>query len=347
MTVIEQIEGYDIIGDVHGCALTLEQLLSDLGYRQDSHESDGPAGNESAGSEKTAYRHPSRQVIFLGDIVDRGPRIREALHIVKNMVDAGSAQCILGNHEYNALAYTTPTAESEGTDSVEYVRPHNARHNLLISDTLMQFASYPEEWRMFLDWFRSLPVYLDFDDFRVVHACWDAQLIEEFNAKGLSPLFDKAFLQRSSNHGSIEARFIDRLTRGTDMRLPKGRWILGRDGYERRIFRTKFWAENPETFRDVVFQPDPLPVDIAALTLTEENKRSLIYYGSDEKPVFVGHYWLENKPSPLRDNIACLDYSAVKYGRLVAYRFDGESCLDESKFEWVDVEQDHKSSERA
>ena len=66
-------QGYDLIGDVHGCAQSLARLLAKLGYEQ--HE-DG-------------YRHPERKVIFLGDIVDRGPRIREALHIVKAMVDAG------------------------------------------------------------------------------------------------------------------------------------------------------------------------------------------------------------------------------------------------------------------
>ena len=96
--------GFDIIGDVHGCANTLEALLVELGYRLDEGH----------------YHHPSRQAIFLGDIVDRGPRIREALHLVKNMVDAGSARCIMGNHEYNALGYITPTPETENTNSVKY-----------------------------------------------------------------------------------------------------------------------------------------------------------------------------------------------------------------------------------
>ena len=81
-------KGYDLIGDVHGCAQSLERLLQVLGYQK------------IAGS----YRHPKqRQVIFLGDIVDRGPRIREALHLVRDMVEQGSALMILGNHEFNAI----------------------------------------------------------------------------------------------------------------------------------------------------------------------------------------------------------------------------------------------------
>ena len=155
----EPPRGYDIIGDVHGCAYTLEKLLGKLGY--ESHEG--------------IYRHPQRQAIFLGDVLDRGPHIREALHLVKAMVDAGAAECILGNHEFNAICYTTSAPEGTGQS---HVRAHTPRHNRLIAETLEQFASYPEEWRMFLDWFKTLPLFLEKPGFRVVHACWDQQLIE-------------------------------------------------------------------------------------------------------------------------------------------------------------------------
>ena len=135
---------------------------------------------------------------------------------------------------------------------------------------------------------------------------------------------------------------MDRLTRGTDLALPDGRSMQSKDGYKRRMFRTKFWAKDPQILGDVAFQPDPLPEDIANASLSGEDKDGLIYYGPKEKPVFVGHYWLQGKPKPLRDNVACLDYSAVKYGRLVAYRFDGESVLDKSKFTWVDVQPEYE-----
>lgn len=46
---------------------------------------------------------------------------------------------------------------------------------------------------------------------------------------------------------------------------------------------------------------------------------------------------MEGEPAPLKGNVACIDYSAVKYGRLVAYRFDGEAVLSPDKFVWVDV----------
>ncbi len=317
--------GYDIIGDVHGCANTLEHLLETLGY------------TEEAG----VYCHAERQAIFVGDIVDRGPRIREALHIVKNMVDAGRALCLMGNHEYNALGYITPTAESEGSKKVEYVRAHNARHNRLISETLTQFASYPEEWRMFLEWFRTLPVYIDLGTFRVVHACWDEALIKAYEEQNFPRFLDKAFIQRSSDRTTLEGRFMDRLTRGTDMPLPEGRAIQSKDGFERKMFRTKFWSVNPKKLRDIVFQPDPLPDDVAKIPLQDNDKHTLISYGKKEKPVFVGHYWLQGEPKPITNNVACLDYSAVKHGKLVAYRYDGEKVLDADKFVWVHVASEY------
>jgi hypothetical protein len=59
--------------------------------------------------------------VFLGDIIDRGPRIREALHIVHDMVEAGQALCIMGNHEFNALGWATPAPPGSGK---QFVREH-------------------------------------------------------------------------------------------------------------------------------------------------------------------------------------------------------------------------------
>src|SRR6202008_3839311 len=86
------VTGYDIIGDVHGCATHLTDLLDALGYRE----------NDWTG----AYRHPQRQAIFVGDLIDRGGEQLRVLEIVKRMVDSGSAQIVMGNHEFNAIAYS-------------------------------------------------------------------------------------------------------------------------------------------------------------------------------------------------------------------------------------------------
>lgn len=317
----QQWQGYDLIGDVHGCALSLEMLLERLGYSK----------------QNGFYRHPKRQAIFLGDIVDRGPRIREALHIVREMVEVGSAQIVMGNHEYNFLCYCTPGRPGSG---LEYLREHTPRHLRILNETLEQFASYPAEQDEFLRWMSRMPLYLEFDHFRVVHACWAQDLIDRFAEKYPDHCITEDFLHRSAVQGTMEWTFMDRLLRGTHLRLPNDEVMISKDGFRRHFFRTKFWAESPQYYADVVFQPDPLPAHIARTELTEQDYSDLIHYGRSEKPLFIGHYWREGVPEPITDNIACLDYSAVKFGKLVAYRFDGEQVLSRDKFIWVDVQKE-------
>jgi len=313
-------QGYDLIGDIHGCAHSLEMLLDRLGYRR----IDG------------VYQHPERKVVFVGDIVDRGPRIREAVQIVRSMVDAGSAHIVMGNHEYNLLCYLTPAESGEHP----YLRERTPRHHRILKETLEQYEDYPQELESLLSWIMEMPLYLEFDHFRVVHACWAQELVDrlqqEYGVNHLTP----ALLQRSANHGTFEWELLDRLLRGTHLRLPNGEMMVSKDGFRRQFFRTKFWACEPQYYADVVFQPDPLPSHIARRPLTEQEYADLLYYGEHEKPLFIGHYWREGVPAPITDNIACLDYSAVKFGKLVAYRMDTGGILTADRFVWVDVHQE-------
>ena len=74
------------------------------------------------------------------------------------------------------------------------------------------------------------------------------------------------------------------------------------------------------------------PVDgLPALPVPAEHDKRLIGYDC-EKPVFVGHYWLQPPVAAFNEQIACLDYSVAAGGVLAAYRFDGESTIDNAKF---------------
>lgn len=316
-------QGYDLIGDVHGCGITLSKLLEQMGYRK----------------RNGSYMHPKRKVVFLGDIVDRGPNIRLACHIVKDMVDNGAAEIVMGNHEYNVVTYCT---EAPAGFRRPFLREHTKRNTFIVEQTLEQFANYPQEFNEMLEWFVSIPLFQEFDHFRVVHACWDQSLIDEYIARFGGNQMHAGMLVDSVDTSSFLYRFLDRTLRGTTLELPKGRSMTSKDGMVRRFFRTKFWAEDPQHYDDVIFQPDPLPVDLQYHPLTDHEKTQLLYYGPEEKPLFLGHYWMSGIPSPLRHNIACLDYSAVKYGRLAAYRMDFEHHLQPSKFTWVRVEKQER-----
>ncbi|CAA9483288.1 MAG: Putative phosphatase [uncultured Rubrobacteraceae bacterium] len=79
---------FDIIGDVHGCADELVELLEELGYG---------VGGSDGGFE---VRPPEgRRAVFLGDLVDRGPKSPEVLRLVMGMVGSGTALCVPGNHD--------------------------------------------------------------------------------------------------------------------------------------------------------------------------------------------------------------------------------------------------------
>jgi predicted MPP superfamily phosphohydrolase len=107
----------DFIGDIHGHASTLELLLKKLGYE----------------SKSGSYKHPERKILFIGDYIDRGPQIRETLHLVRNMVENGSAIALMGNHEYNAIGFHTKD-ENGG-----HLRKHDIKNIIQHFDTIKQF----------------------------------------------------------------------------------------------------------------------------------------------------------------------------------------------------------------
>ena len=303
MLIESSCEYFDIIGDIHGCADELERLLLKLGYEQ----------------RNGVYRpaDSSRQIVFVGDLIDRGPKIRETLAIVKAMVDEGIAHIVIGNHEFNAVAYFTQTGEGD-----KYLRSHNKRSQQQIQATLDAFADHPEEWKMYLKWFGGLPLFLDFEHFRVVHACWDQSRIHSYYHYYQSHCINEEVVRACAEYHSIAAQAVERLTRGLSLILPEGLSIKGRDGFERKSFRVRFWSEVSQNYDDIVFQPDPLPEEIRYKPIDEAERGRLIHYDRNEKPLFIGHYWLQGEPALVAENIACLDYSAVKKGKLVAYRFD-------------------------
>jgi protein phosphatase len=88
---------FDIIGDVHGCFDELRALLAKLGYQVTEVNGDAASPHYEA-------QHPEgRKVVFLGDLVDRGPRIPDVLRLTMSMVESGAALCVPGNHDIKLM----------------------------------------------------------------------------------------------------------------------------------------------------------------------------------------------------------------------------------------------------
>ena len=307
---------YDLIGDIHGHSQPLIELLDMLGYRQ----ADG------------IYSHPDRQVVFLGDFIDRGPDQRGVIDIVRPMIDKGTALSVMGNHEFNAIAFHT-----EDPDTPEqYLRAHTAKN---IGQHQAFLDAYPDsdERDELIEWFRSLPLWLELDGLRVVHACWDGELMTYLAKRfpSLNRYLDDDLLVPASRKGTMEFRAVETLLKGKEIKLPRGHRFHDKDGNPRHEIRVKWWDAEADTFRRAFMGPDSALSHIPEDPIDVEH---LIRYSSSEPPVFLGHYWLEGEPRLLAPNVACLDYSvaAKKGGRLVTYRWDGEQALSTDKFAFVE-----------
>ena len=96
---------FDVIGDVHGCTDELCELLVRLGY-QEVPEDAPPAWDAAFATPAPRWRHPEgRRVVFVGDLVDRGPRIVDALRIAMRMHVDGTALAVVGNHDDKLLRH--------------------------------------------------------------------------------------------------------------------------------------------------------------------------------------------------------------------------------------------------
>jgi len=305
---------YDIIGDIHGRYDKLEGLLDRLGYQKHGAGYKAPAG---------------RKALFLGDLIDPKPGhaipegVRRTLHAVKAMCDDGQALCLMGNHEFNAMAFHT-----RGPDGAP-LRRHDRNNVLMHQGTLDDFPDHQDpasEWRsVWLPWLSGLPLYLDLGALRAVHACWHPEGIGRLQEIDLRKVDD---LTEASDESTTTGAAVKAVLKGIEVPLPKGVSYQDHVGEKRCKFRARWW-ERPDTgvtYRQLSF---PDSDDIPDTPLKKDSLDFTQPHAEDAPPVFFGHY-LKPADSPLlpeRDNVACLDHGAAKDGPLVAYRWHGEATL--------------------
>jgi hypothetical protein len=305
--------GYDIIGDIHGHGVELEALLRKLEYR--------PING--------AYKHPSRQALFLGDLIDRGGENKKVVDIVHRMIQAGNAQCIMGNHEYNSIAYHSKK------DDGHWVRQRSEKNIKQHAEFTSEFSSRNQiELDACLAFFKSLPLFLDLGEIRLIHACWHDKHLAQ-----LTPYLDsqnrltESAIAEGHTKGAVTFETTDVLLKGHEIQLPKGLAFTDKDGNTRDKMRTKWWLNNPKDLREYSLIPNVISAEHSDLGVSAKD---IIGYAEDAPPLFIGHYWNKGKPAPLAPNVACIDYSMGKGraagGNLVAYSWDGGKSLSKTKF---------------
>ncbi|MFM7045785.1 MAG: metallophosphoesterase [Ilumatobacteraceae bacterium] len=310
------VTGFDVIGDVHGCADALERLLRKLGYRR----------------RWRTWRHPTRQAVFVGDLVDRGTQQIKTVQLVRRMVDAGSAQLVMGNHEFNAVAWATRhpiTGErlrGAGADEKKYHDQHAAFLN--------EVRDGSRKHRDIVAWFRALPMFVDLGELRVVHACWHDESLDilrtAVDGDGLTLEFLVAAhdpLKQSREYWAIETAL-----KGPEVPLPQA--YLDKDDHLRERARIRWWDERARTLRTLAEIPPgcrtPSGDAYPELPDSPSDYAEPFRYRGD-KPVVFGHYWRRQGDTVTEPRAVCVDLSAVDGGHLAAYRFDGEPTIDPAK----------------
>ena len=229
--------GYDIVGDVHGHVEQLEKLLTRLGYVRDD---DG------------VPRHPKRTMVFVGDLIDykRDDQLA-TLRVVKAMHDAGAAVVVLGNHEFNAVAYATPNPATLG-----YCRPHTVKNTKQHREFLEEVGFGSPLHHTIIDWFRSLPLWWELDGrLRVVHACWsesDIECLRSVLDDGRT--LNELVIREGSTKGTPTYKAIENVLKGPEVEMADHHYI-DKGGHRRDNARVKWWKARATTLDKLAMVP--------------------------------------------------------------------------------------------
>lgn len=298
----------DIIGDVHGELEVLEHLLERLGYDAN--------GNTAGG----------RQLVFLGDLVDRGPDSPAVVDRVMQLVDKGVAQCVLGNHELLLLLGRAISGNGW------FVQPNP-------NEAPGEFDSArvdPSKIDTYLEFFSSLPILLENESLRIAHACWHAPSVAQLRSDArlelsIADLYRhyEADVRKRLNNAEL-AHMVDQEKMFYSVALNDPNWVAD-------ILPAHAEAEIIARMSNPIRVVTSGTVEVADKPFYAMGQWQMYYRSqwwntySDEKPVVIGHFWrqfddavervsgvfgkdvLEGIPSHAwmgsKENVYCVDYS--------------------------------------
>jgi hypothetical protein len=199
-----------------------------------------------------------------------------------------------------------------------------------LNPTLSEFAGNREKWNDDMNWMRTLPMFLELDGIRIVHACWQDENIRILKENLTGPKLKKKQLKLIGKNNSPLAKAFWETCKGIDFQLPKDLLIFDKEGCAHRSFRSRWW-ESPvgKTFQELSFESR---FELPGYHIPKE----LIYerepYPGDAPVVFFGHYCMKDGPNLIKPNVCCLDSCVSRKGKLTAYRWSGEQSLKVENF---------------
>ncbi len=294
---------YDIIGDVHGHAALLKKLLHKLGYKKGEN----------------GYFHPERKAIFVGDFINRGPEIRKTIRMIRTMVENENAFAILGNHEISTILFHLK--DKGGKPLIKEPQ----KNYLSLFKMINEFLAFPDELKSHLRWMRSLPLYLDLGDLRIVHACWSDSAINIVKSTFSERSRKSIFREYYKNPKSELSKSINVLTKGIDLKMPGDLKVINNKGVAPRSFRLRWWEKSiGKTFEEISFESKFV---LPRYTLPVEIIPDTFFYPETAPIVFFGHYCRAKGPYIISSNLCCVDSCVSGAKSLTAYSWSGEKVL--------------------
>ncbi|KPQ00135.1 MAG: serine/threonine protein phosphatase 1 [Rhodobacteraceae bacterium HLUCCA12] len=213
----------DIIPDIHGQAEKLRIALQSLGWQRNG----------------TTWLHPEpdRQIVFLGDFIDRGPENGAVIRIVRELMDAGRARAIMGNHELNALHFHMPDPETG-----EPLRTRDKGNFDQHESFLKEFPLGASHTKDVLDWMKGLPLFIETEELRAVHAAWIQPAIADLKKRTAAGVLSQDQLIRAGRKGDAFYNLIEAVAKGPEARLPVPHSFVDKGGKVRHHVRVKWWA---------------------------------------------------------------------------------------------------------
>ena len=258
-------------------------------------------------------------IAFLGDFSDAGrsvphPDDAAVLDRVMALMETGAADGVMGNHELNALLFHRLDADGMP------LRQRDAKNAGQHRSFCARFGIGTPEALDRTSWFLTLPLWLDLNGLRIVHACWDPDAIATIAARRTDGRLREEDLEEVARKETPFAKAVDLLVSGPEIPLPPGIGFHDAAGHYRSQVRIAWWRADARTWRDAALSvPDPTVLPEAEI----EIGRGVTFYGVEEPPVLMGHYKMQGHPSIERPRAACLDYPKAP----CVYEWTGESAL--------------------
>lgn len=258
-------------------------------------------------------------VAFLGDFIDAGNSVREpddtsVLREVRSLVEDGGALAVMGNHELNAILFHR--RDKRGAPLRRHSSKNVSQHASFLDN--IGFATPAAiEWT---EWFLNLPLWIELDGLRLVHACWDQGAIDLIKGRRSDGRLHAEDLEEIALKQTDFAKAVEALTSGPEVLLPGDHSFHDNKGNRRREVRLAWWKPQQGTWRelalavpDVTELPDTPVIGADAISI----------YGDEQPPVLVGHYKMKGEPRIEVGQAACLDYPEFR----CVYHWSGERNL--------------------